>query len=376
MYLDALSFLEDERDGFRAYEALDALTDEELDRPVEAAGGWSGRDLMGHMVLWQEAALTTAKELAVNETSPTKDWLDAEWDKPGVGDRMNEEGLARFRALPMAEVRRLFHETAGELRGYLTVVPESRWIKHADHQNFFFSETSSTTRTTSPSCARSSRRRADDGRRSRDGADDDGLDDDAPLDADEAADADAIAGADADETLDERVGTVLEELDDVTRDRDGDVDRLSVGGRMFGVVGADLLEVGLDPAIAKAALRTPDTRPSPRGDGWIAFTPATTDRFALDRAEAWVRLAYRRASGGERAARPRAPGDGRAPAGRARPSRSAARRSPIGSVGAPCSRGLLTHERAIDRRRNRTTPVDDRGRGGRERLTRSAREPR
>jgi hypothetical protein len=129
-------------------------------------------------------------------------------------------------------------------------------------------------------------------------ADDDGLDDDAPLDADEAADADAIAGADADETLDERVGTVLEELDDVTRDRDGDVDRLSVGGRMFGVVGADLLEVGLDPAIAKAALRTPDTRPSPRGDGWIAFTPATTDRFALDRAEAWVRLAYRRAGGG------------------------------------------------------------------------------
>ena len=40
-----------------------------------------------------------------------------------------------------AEVRRLFNETAGELRGYLTVVPESRWIKHADHQNFFFSET-------------------------------------------------------------------------------------------------------------------------------------------------------------------------------------------------------------------------------------------
>ena len=71
--------------AFRAYEALDALTDEQLDAPVEAAGGWSGRDLMGHIVLWQEAALTTAKELAVNETSPTKDWLDAEWDKPGGG---------------------------------------------------------------------------------------------------------------------------------------------------------------------------------------------------------------------------------------------------------------------------------------------------
>jgi len=141
MYFDALSFLEDERDGFRAYEALEGLSDEQLDRSVEAAGGWSGRDLMGHIVLWQEAALTTAKELAVHETSKTKDWLDAEWDKPGVGDRMNQEGMDRFRAMPIADVRRAFHDTAGELRGYLTVVPEARWIKHADHQNFFFSET-------------------------------------------------------------------------------------------------------------------------------------------------------------------------------------------------------------------------------------------
>ena len=30
---------------------------------------------------------------------------------------------------------------SGELRGYLTVVPESRWIKHASHQEYFFGET-------------------------------------------------------------------------------------------------------------------------------------------------------------------------------------------------------------------------------------------
>ena len=29
----------------------------------------------------------------------------------------------------------------GQLRGYLTVVPESRWLKHADHVAFFRSET-------------------------------------------------------------------------------------------------------------------------------------------------------------------------------------------------------------------------------------------
>jgi hypothetical protein len=141
MYLDALSFLEDERESFRAYEALLALSDDQLDRPVPEAGGWSGRDLMGHLIVWQEAALASAKELAVNEHSPTMQRLDAEWEVPGGGDRMNAEALERFRALPIAEVRRLFLETAGELRGYLTVVPESRWIKHTDHQNWFVSET-------------------------------------------------------------------------------------------------------------------------------------------------------------------------------------------------------------------------------------------
>jgi DinB superfamily len=142
MYLDALSFLEDERDGFRAYEALDALNDEQLDIPVAAAGGWSGRDLMGHLILWQEAALATAKELAMGEQSPTMDRIEAQWaSSPEAGDAMNEDGIARFRSMPIAEVRALFRTVSGELRGYLTVVPESRWIKHAAHQEYFFGET-------------------------------------------------------------------------------------------------------------------------------------------------------------------------------------------------------------------------------------------
>jgi hypothetical protein len=141
MYSDALSFLEDERDTFRAYEALDALSDEQLDVPVAAAGGWSGRDLMGHIVTWQEAALATARELAVNEQSPTMERLEAQWNGgPEAGDQMNAEALARFRSMTVAEVRALFRQVSGELRGYLTVVPESRWIKHAAHQEYFFGE--------------------------------------------------------------------------------------------------------------------------------------------------------------------------------------------------------------------------------------------
>ncbi len=142
MYLDALSFLEDERDALRPYERLLDLTDEQLDLPVEAAGGWSGRDLLGHIILWQEAALATAKELAVGSTSATMERLEAQWaGSPEAGDAMNAAGLARFREMPMDEVRATFRTVAGELRGYLTVVPEVRWIKDSGHQEYFFGET-------------------------------------------------------------------------------------------------------------------------------------------------------------------------------------------------------------------------------------------
>ena len=104
MYLDALSFLEDERDGFRAYEALELLNDEQLDIPVAAAGGWSGRDLMGHMILWQEAALASAKELALGEQSPTMDRLNAHVGlRPEAGDA---DQRGRHRPLPRHADRR------------------------------------------------------------------------------------------------------------------------------------------------------------------------------------------------------------------------------------------------------------------------------
>ena len=141
MYTDALSFLEDERETFRPYEALDRLTDDQLEVVPPTDPGWSGRDLMGHIVQWQEIALSVAKELAVNERSATMERDEARWAIPGEVDRFNDAGLVAWRALPLAEVRARFRTVAGELRGYLTVVPEVRWIKHAGHQEYFFGET-------------------------------------------------------------------------------------------------------------------------------------------------------------------------------------------------------------------------------------------
>lgn len=139
MYLDALSFLEDERDAWRPYEALGELNDQQLERSVEGAHGWSGRDLIAHIVGWQEFALAIAKELAVGEASPTIAKIDAEWE--AKGDAMNDEMLAAWRELSPAEIRRRLTSVPGELRGYLTVVPESRWVKHATHLKTFVEET-------------------------------------------------------------------------------------------------------------------------------------------------------------------------------------------------------------------------------------------
>jgi hypothetical protein len=140
MYFDALSFLEDERDAWRPYEALAGLTDEQLETPVDAAHGWSGRDLMGHLVTWQQLSLDVARELAVGEQSPSHERADADWERRG-GDVVNAEAQAAWRAKPIAEVRSEFARVAGELRGYLTVVPETRWVKNADQQRFFSEET-------------------------------------------------------------------------------------------------------------------------------------------------------------------------------------------------------------------------------------------
>lgn len=127
---------------------------------------------------------------------------------------------------------------------------------------------------------------------------DDGPDDDAPLTPDEALAASAEADAEADETLDERVESVVEALDGVERRRNGLAVSYLVDQRVFAVLAGDVLEVLLDPIVGSAALRTSGTRALPGKAGWLAFAPATIDRFALDRAEAWVRSAYRRAIAG------------------------------------------------------------------------------
>jgi hypothetical protein len=137
-----MDFLEEEHEAWAPFEALIDLSDADLDRrrPLDdATHGWSARDLLGHLVAWQEHALVVARELAVGTSSPAKERADSEWELRG--DAINTELIAEWGALDLEEVRRRARSVPGELRGTLTVVPETRWVKDADMMTFFYEET-------------------------------------------------------------------------------------------------------------------------------------------------------------------------------------------------------------------------------------------
>jgi hypothetical protein len=98
-------------------------------------------------------------------------------------------------------------------------------------------------------------------------------------------------------TLGELLADAAGHLDDVqtTLAPDGAV-TWSRGGRAFAMLAPDgrSAEFGLDGAVAAAASRTPDVRPSSRGAGWVTFAPIAMDDHAMDRATAWLASAHRR----------------------------------------------------------------------------------
>jgi hypothetical protein len=74
--------------------------------------------------------------------------------------------------------------------------------------------------------------------------------------------------------------------------------KVMAGGTLVAVLRPVAVELRLRPAVAAAALRTPDVEASPRGGGWVRFAPPEVDDFARDRAIAWLESAVRLASEG------------------------------------------------------------------------------
>ena len=98
-------------------------------------------------------------------------------------------------------------------------------------------------------------------------------------------------------TLADVLAGAAEDLTGVEADDAADPRTWSVSGRIFATLGGGRAEFRLDPRVAQAARRTPDTEASSRGPDWVVFSPGELDDAAVDRAEAWFLSAHRRARG-------------------------------------------------------------------------------
>jgi hypothetical protein len=97
-------------------------------------------------------------------------------------------------------------------------------------------------------------------------------------------------------TLEDVLVAAALDLEGLATGRDGGTTTWSMAGSTFATLTGARAEFRLDPLVARAALRTPDTAPSTRGPEWVAFAPDVLDDGAVDRAEAWFLSAFRRAA--------------------------------------------------------------------------------
>jgi hypothetical protein len=111
-------------------------------------------------------------------------------------------------------------------------------------------------------------------------------------------DAEALEATPTDLTLADVLGAAAEEAGGVIGNADGAATTFAAGSppAVFAALSGDRAEFRLDPLVARAALRTPGTSASSRGQDWVAFAPGILDAGAVDRAEAWFMSAHRRAT--------------------------------------------------------------------------------
>jgi hypothetical protein len=107
-------------------------------------------------------------------------------------------------------------------------------------------------------------------------------------------------GEPTDLTLEDVLTAAAEGLGDVVADASTDGTAWTRFGTPFAWLSGTHAEFRLDPLVARAALRTPETRASARGPDWVAFAPGIVDDGDVDRAEAWFLSAHRRAAAGRR----------------------------------------------------------------------------
>ena len=103
MYLDALEFLEEERDAWGPFEALAGLTDEQLERPVD--GPTAGPVGISWPTCSPGRRTRSRSPPSSRSTRRARPWRAPMPSGTTRGDVINDEIEAEWAALPMAELR-------------------------------------------------------------------------------------------------------------------------------------------------------------------------------------------------------------------------------------------------------------------------------
>ncbi|MGA8206763.1 MAG: maleylpyruvate isomerase N-terminal domain-containing protein [Candidatus Dormiibacterota bacterium] len=100
-------------------ELLTSLVDADWERPGTIGGGdWSLRDLVGHVMSWEELALGVISAAEADRPPP--------WPTGNI-DEINREMVARQGRLPLEELRRRAARTHAQLIQVISELPLPTW---------------------------------------------------------------------------------------------------------------------------------------------------------------------------------------------------------------------------------------------------------
>jgi hypothetical protein len=99
---------------------LTSLADAHWERPGTIGGGdWSLRDLVGHIMSWEELALGAISAAEADRPPPLPD---------GDIDEINREMVARQGQLPLEELRQRATRTHAQLIQTISELPPATWV--------------------------------------------------------------------------------------------------------------------------------------------------------------------------------------------------------------------------------------------------------
>jgi Mycothiol maleylpyruvate isomerase N-terminal domain len=92
-------------------------------RGTIGGGGWSAKDLAGHLSSWEEIAVGTLDEWN-RGSSP---WIESVFATQGAVDRLNQENVEAWMAAPVDAVLERFERSHRELLEAIRTVTEREW---------------------------------------------------------------------------------------------------------------------------------------------------------------------------------------------------------------------------------------------------------